>query len=534
MSERPRYGDNRRAWHPDFLEYMYDIVEHPNFAGMPCTVDDDGKIDWTIPSNRTRGSKNWDGNSRRREWWREKAKELGIATKGKWLSKTAKSIHPTGKKPCQICGRVMELAYVYPTKRSVETFNKYLPPDETLTYEDLLTVYEVIDHFFTVLGHEQARGALTRCLKKETPVGSPDEVKEFVRQEFVERESRRFSPGAMSNAPDRLDGYHTYNLCCRSRQDTGRSKDNLRTYSDDRRAFEHWCEGDWVAANYLMTRTTVGNCSSPTCENSGPLTADHIGPISLGFAHSPDFITLCRACNSAKNNRMSLSDVEMLRIREGRGEKVASWQIRSLWDRCKGSVKSDADALLLSKLLRILQHHYIMHLYEILKAGAPDALMQFLDPQQALSKVEFIGLDRNSLDFEEIKRVKRNDTYAHSKAARMIRIAFDALGDYAQKENRNVQAVESEHVDEALERFRESVKRAATEPSMLREGLIAVLELDGSPELRAAELRRLLAGRYSPDVDYDDVREALGELLDAYSEVLASRYGRGEAVGWDD
>src|SRR3989344_1701512 len=47
------------------------------------------------------------------------------------------------------------------------------------------------------------------------------------------------SAGAMSNAPDRLDGYHTYNLCCRSKQDTGRHKSNLARYGEDRRAYEN-------------------------------------------------------------------------------------------------------------------------------------------------------------------------------------------------------------------------------------------------------------------------------------------------------
>jgi hypothetical protein len=91
----------------------------------------------------------------------------------------------------------------------------------------------------------------------------------------------------MSNAPDRLDGFHSYNLCCRGKQDTGRAADNLKTYGVDRRAFEHWCEGDWSAANALMNSVTEGTCAR--CGAFGQLTADHVGPISLGFLHSPRF-----------------------------------------------------------------------------------------------------------------------------------------------------------------------------------------------------------------------------------------------------
>jgi hypothetical protein len=99
FENRPIYGDKRRPWSEEFVEYMYQIVEHPNYHGMPGATDDEGKIDWTIPSNRKPGSKNWDGNSLRRLWWREKALSLGISTEGKWLSTTAKRIHPFGKKP---------------------------------------------------------------------------------------------------------------------------------------------------------------------------------------------------------------------------------------------------------------------------------------------------------------------------------------------------------------------------------------------------------------------------------------------------
>jgi len=82
--------------------------------------------------------------------------------------------------------------------------------------------------------------------------GDAEAVKQIFRTIIVPRKPRGLlSPGAMSNAPDRLDGFHTYNLCCRPTQDTGRAVDNLKSYGDDRRAFEQWCEGDWAAANLL-------------------------------------------------------------------------------------------------------------------------------------------------------------------------------------------------------------------------------------------------------------------------------------------
>ena len=52
--ERPGYGDDRRAWHPGFVEYMYEIVEHPAYSGMPAAMDDEGNA---YPAARTIGAR---------------------------------------------------------------------------------------------------------------------------------------------------------------------------------------------------------------------------------------------------------------------------------------------------------------------------------------------------------------------------------------------------------------------------------------------------------------------------------------------
>src|ERR1700727_2520462 len=88
------HGDQRRAWSDTFIAYAYEIVAHPAYAGMPCTLDDEGKLDWIIPSNRKPGSKNWEGHRRRKEWWEAKADEIGVPVEGEWISRVAKRIHP--------------------------------------------------------------------------------------------------------------------------------------------------------------------------------------------------------------------------------------------------------------------------------------------------------------------------------------------------------------------------------------------------------------------------------------------------------
>lgn len=519
---------------------MYSIVEHPNYAGMPCTTDEEGKIDWTIPSNRKRGSKNWEGNTLRREWWRGKAEENGIALQGAWISKIAKELHPTKRKPCQTCGRVMEIAYVYPRRQTIARLNEQLPADDQLTWEDLLTVYEVVDHFANVYGDGQFGVRIAVVFPGLPAKATAEATKDYIAQAYVRNESRLCSPGAMSNAPDRLDGFHTYNLCCRHRQDTGRAIDNLRTYQDDRRAFEQWCEGDWAAANLLMKLTARGLCAAGADCLSGagkvvPLTADHVGPISLGFKHSPDFRPLCGSCNSARNRRMTYTDVQLLLVREEADQSsVASWQAAYLWDRCKREVRDDEDARRLSTLMRVSQHHYLVHLHEALEAGVPDALLQFLDPSLANEKVGFVGLDPTTLNYREIRRTPRSPTYARSKGARMVRIAFDALVDYSAKTKRNVQVVAPELVAPAARAYYAALTRAQHDPSAWRPELQTILDMELSPEERATRLDTVFQGQYRPGGDYGYVREALERLMAGYADVLARRFANGETVSWDD
>src|SRR4051812_11794839 len=67
------------------------------------------------PSNRKSG-KHKDTHHRRRDWWRGKAVEVGIdPNTSHWISTTAKLIHPTKKKPCKSCGRIMDIRYAYPS-----------------------------------------------------------------------------------------------------------------------------------------------------------------------------------------------------------------------------------------------------------------------------------------------------------------------------------------------------------------------------------------------------------------------------------
>ena len=339
MNEQISTGFKGQEPHSTFQQYMKRIAENAEFSGMPDTYYDDGRIQWEAPSNRT-GGKFKDSHHRRRVWWAKKAAEIGIkTTEDRWISKTAKQIHPTKEKPCKKCGRVMDIRYVYPSNMFQKRLRKCGIVENDFDIDPLEDIYSLIDRLSERYGTETKK-ALACVIGKNASLpdlnADIDIWKAWIAASYVPSEPKTLSPGVMSNAPDRFDGFHSFNRCCRGTADKGRGKKNLQSYSTDRRVFEFWASGDWIAADRLMGIVRSEFRDEP-CKNghAGPCQADHIGPISLGFCHFPRFQLLCSACNSAKNNRMYPSDVAWLIECEKRGEQVISWHSETLWNALK-------------------------------------------------------------------------------------------------------------------------------------------------------------------------------------------------------
>ena len=417
----------KRSWHSNFLDYMDFIVGHPTYAGMPNPFKSDGSVRWVVTGNSRIGRA-------RREWWDRKREDLNIPKDRGWLSKAARELHPTGGKICQICGKEMKVYYIYPRKRPLETLNAI----RGLKIE--FTIFDEIDEIVEkVIEHLGDRGFdnIKRIFKIPNNI---IKIKADYKRYIVEECRTKLSPGAMSNAPDRFDGFHTYNRCCRKEQDTGRHSENLERYIEDRRAYEHWAEGDWKAASWLM-KGENGIC--PRCEKETTLTADHIGPISLGFMHRPKFQPLCRTCNSAKNNRMMLSDIEQLITDEESGDEVISWHSKPIWDLLKYKPNNDHDARKVSRLMRIYNHHVMEVFYIISINGFKDFLINFLNPEYAYYSIEFINLIRKTFQYTEIIKEKGSKKQYENNAARYVRIAFESLEEYHSKtiDNRRVKQI---------------------------------------------------------------------------------------------
>ena len=256
MPSRKEYGSKGQTWHPNFIAYMEFIAKHPHYAGMPDAYADENKIQWEAPSNRGSGRFK-DTHGKRLNWWRRKARELGIPTSAdKWISRTAKKLHPTGKKPCKRCGRVMEIRYAYPRDLLLNRIRK-------LSYVEADFKLDRLEHVAALVG--RLHGQYGRRILDEIPAifrasgvnvpahfDSLADCLDWIEKEYIPAEPSVLSPGAMSNAPDRFDGFHSFNLCCRGVADTGRHKANLAGYVTDRRVFEYWADGDWIAADRLM------------------------------------------------------------------------------------------------------------------------------------------------------------------------------------------------------------------------------------------------------------------------------------------
>lgn len=459
ISEDPTdYGSKGESWAPEFVKYMKAIVTHPVYNGMPDAIKEDGKIQWEAPSNRS-GGKYQFTYQKRLEWWQNKAQEVGInINSDKWISKTAKLIHPTGEKPCKRCGQTLRIAYSYPKKNLIKRIQKKFGEDFEVS--PLETITEVVQKAIDLFGNECIPSF--REILKTSHIEVPDFGEDsdslllWLEDVYIPSEPSLLSPGAMSNAPDRFDGFHSFNLCCRGKADKGRSFDNLKTYNTDRRVFEFWSDGDWVAADRLMglVRTVLKNEPCADGGDEAP-TADHIGPLSLGFCHRPQFRLLSKEANSAKNNRMTLEDVNDLIKYESQGIQVASWFAIPLWDLRKSFVDEEEKALRLSKMLRDNQRNAMFLLANLLDIKAYTFLTYLLNLSYADFKIDFKNLRVENFvtTYDKLQRTVRNTKYSTEQKSRRLRIGFESLRSYREKENRHLQVIAEDSLNESVQKI---------------------------------------------------------------------------------
>lgn len=466
----------QKNWHPAFVEYMKYIANHKNYEGMPDpyykTRNGSIKVRWVVSGNTELGK-------RRAKWWDDKVKAMGLANR----AEVARAIHPKeleGFKPCQICGQKLSIFYVYPNKNTLKKLENKTGMRIEPYRLDLLGIFNLLYNKYKTLSFK----ILREVFNVEDYI-SDDELVKYI----LENRKTMLSPGVMSNAPDRFDGFHTYNACCRSVEDTGRHIANLSRYTQDRRAYENWAEGNWSLSNRLMGEFNRFNekMQCPVCNKYAKMTADHIGPISLGFTHRAKFNPMCKACNSKKNNRLTLEDVKTLIQDELNGEKVISWHSKCIWDMLKNKIKTEDDALKLSKAMRT-NLHCILTLLAIIKArGHGEFLQRYLHPEYAFKDYMFENFHPLRLDELKIIEVNKNSKNKRKNKERYIRISLESLDEYIQSENRRVRIISTPETETALEgiisdldkkRYDEAHKKLSSVIELLAKEVISEFFLD--------------------------------------------------------
>jgi Alw26I/Eco31I/Esp3I family type II restriction endonuclease len=451
-----------------FIAYMEFIVNHPNYKGLYYERKKSGEIKWVVTKNSEEGKK-------RSKWWEEKAIELGIKIEKGFYAKVARKIHPTKKHVCQICGSELSINYVYPSKNLLKKINRIFNKNYLHPYIEK-DIYGLIDE-------NPITNKWIEIFNIENKFSNIEDLKSYIKENFEEKQNKILSPGVMSNAPDRFDGFHSDNLCCRSKSDKGRHISNMKGYTRDRRAFENWAEGNFRLANKIMGefRKFKEKLICPKCGKKDYLTADHIGPISLGFTHRPKFNPLCNSCNSAKNNKMSYEDVQILIRDEKKGEKVISWHSKFIWDKIKYKITCDKEAEIASEIMR-KNMHYILYILSVIYTDnnidenvKKDFLQFYLNYCYCffdykiknfhpfslnemiitINKEEF---ERNN-KFIILKSPSQKDTNERCKE-NYIRVSFESLKEYLKKSNRrhDLELLDNEENKKLFKKMKNNIK----------------------------------------------------------------------------
>lgn len=416
-----------KKWHKNFLKYMKKIIEHDNYKDLPIQKKADGEYAWIATAKSEIGQK-------RIDWCISKGQELGLIKNHEpypgMFADVMLSIHPTKWKACQICGEEMSLYYHYPNAIFLRALNTKFNSD----YTECNHISEIWDDLVlngndetTIASFLINKGSLDSNLKTATK----EEIIDALEKACRKGNKKCLGPGTMSNFPDRFDGFHTYNRCCRSTQDKGRSKENLKTYNKDRRAYEYWSDGNIHAANQFMSSVYFKGTS-----------ADHIGPISLGFVHDPSYLQpMPGGDNSSKRDRLQLVDIEnIIKIEERTGVYPMSWYSKLIWEFIKSnySIFPNKVPTLYRDALKQNMTNFMYILKTILENcqenGQNFLIDAFLNPNYECFKYSY----KFNEDGQIIKKEPRHITARNqNEKSRYIRIAIKSVYDYNEKVNRN-------------------------------------------------------------------------------------------------
>lgn len=296
--------------------YEQMIKNHDNYNFMPFEL----REKWVCVSKN--------GLNPRFEYWENRKKELiqsGKIKENSTMTNVARYIHSTKKHICKMCDNECSIFYEYPNKNAIKWLKKIFPDCEPIKSDE--TIFDVYNR----INHDNKSTIFISKFGKSMEDLKMDCINDNYNGNML-------SPGVMANPPDRLDGFHCYNsICgCRKDKDKGRSDENMKSYTRDRRSYEMFSDWNILLTNKIMGKLNTIEMSCPFCDKFTIMSGDHIGPISLGFVHDPINIqACCCSCNSSKNNRFTQRDYNTLILLENSGCKIVSWWAQDAWDKHK-------------------------------------------------------------------------------------------------------------------------------------------------------------------------------------------------------
>ena len=170
--------------------------------------------------------------------------------------------------------------------------------------------------------------------------------------------------------------------------------------------------------------------------------ADHIGPISLGFVHDPSYLQpMPGGENSSKRDRLQLDDIEnIIKIEERTGVYPMSWYSKLIWEFIKSnySIFPNKVPTLYRDALKQNMTNFMYILKTILENcqenGQNFLIDAFLNPNYECFKYSY----KFNEDGQIIKKEPRHITARNqNEKSRYIRIAIKSVYDYNEKVNRN-------------------------------------------------------------------------------------------------
>lgn len=414
-----------KNYHPKFVKYQEEIVKNPAYKGLKITRKDNGELNWVAGKQSAIGRE-------RLDWADKKIKEFHIEGDGPY-AKLMFQIHPTKIKVCQICGSEMSLYYIYLNTTLVNKINKQF----NLQLDTNTSLYDAYDLMVQKKGEKAVKLFLINEFELDSKyIASEGELLIDACEQTcrVEKKSKKLGPGAMSNFPDRFDGFHSYNRCCRSVEDKGRHADNLKTYTKDRRAYEYWSDGNICSANGFMGSSYFNEAS-----------ADHTGPISLGFVHDSAYLKkMPQGDNSSKRDKLLFDDVlKVIKIEEETGIRAISWFSNEIWSFLKKQVsekKITGDGTKLENVRLMFKQSMSDYMFILKTIKSSSNGVDYLTTTYISPKMKDFQFDYEwDAAGRIVSKTPRTINDANRKEFdRMKRICLDSLDDYESKSNRNV------------------------------------------------------------------------------------------------